>query len=349
MAKYLKAVSILALGLGLAFWFASRLDWQTVGAHLRNAQIWPLVLAAVLVNATLFARALRWQALLAPIAPIGLRNLFAATAVGFGAIFVIGRTGEIVRPAVLSLRERLRPTATFATILIERVFDTAAVVAAFAFNLLFLQLPGNRQSEFSAIRSLGLLLAVGVVIGIAVLVLLRLKAALFLDWLERLSSRLPKRLVQPLLNFVRHLSEGLSILLDFPALLRTVFYTMCVWGLASIAAWLTLYAFGLNYPASYIIFILGFGLVGSVVPTPGGSAGAFHAAEAKAFEFLGLEPNLAASVAIIHHLVAFGPPFLLALYFLVRDEIGFGQIRDALASEGRPETVLHGQPNPLNE
>ncbi len=342
MAKYLKAVFILALGLGLAFWFISRLDWQTVSGHLRNAKIWPLALAAVLINLSLVARALRWQALLAPIARIGLRNLFAATSVGFGAIFVIGRTGEIVRPAVLSLRERLRPTATFATILIERVFDTAAVVAAFAFNLLFLQLPGDRQTELSAIRSLGLLLAIGVVVGIAVLVLLRLKASLFLAWLERLSSRLPTRLIQPLLNFVQHLSEGLSVLLDVRALLRTVIYTACVWGLVSIAAWLTLYAFGLNYPVSYIIFILGFGLVGSVVPTPGGSAGAFHAAEAKAFEFLGLEANLAASVAIIHHLIAFGPPFLLALYFLVRDEIGFGQIRDAIASEGRSETALHG-------
>jgi uncharacterized protein (TIRG00374 family) len=234
------------------------------------------------------------------------------------------------------MRERLRPSATLATILIERVFDTAAVVGAFAFNLLFLQLPGDRQGDLDTIRSLGLLLVLGVVAGIATLILLRLKSEVFLDWLARTSSRLPKRAIEPLLNFVRHLSEGLSVLLDLRALLQTTFYTLCVWGLVSVAAWLTLYAFGLAYPASYILFILGFGLVGSVAPTPGGSAGAFHAAEAKAFEVLGLEANLAASIAIVHHLVAFGPPFLLALYFLVRDDIGLAQLRNLIASESQP-------------
>ena len=82
---------------------------------------------AALINLTMLARSLRWQAFLTPIAKAKLSNIFAATSVGFGAIFVIGRAGEIVRPAVLSLRERLRPSATIATILIERVYDTTAV------------------------------------------------------------------------------------------------------------------------------------------------------------------------------------------------------------------------------
>ena len=104
MSKNLKSVLILAIGLGLAWWFISRLDLDTVGAHLRNARIWPLLLAALLINLTLFARSLRWRALLSPIRATKLSNLFAATSVGFGAIFVIGRAGEIIRPAVLSLR-----------------------------------------------------------------------------------------------------------------------------------------------------------------------------------------------------------------------------------------------------
>jgi len=94
-----------------------------------------------------------------------------------------------------------------------------------------------------------------------------------------------------------------------------------------------LFAFGLNFSISHTIFVLGFGLVGSVAPTPGGSAGAFHAAAAKGLEFLGLDPNLAASIAIVYHLIAFGPPFLIGLFYLIRDDISLGQLREMIASE----------------
>jgi uncharacterized protein (TIRG00374 family) len=337
MGKKFKSILILAIGLGLAYWFVSRLDWHTVGTHLRSAQIWPLILGAILINLTMLLRSLRWQAFLAPISEVGLRNLFAATSVGFGSIFIIGRAGEIIRPTVLSLRERLRPSATLATILIERIYDTTTVVSLFAVNLLFFKLPAQSAVDpgrLDTIRSIGLMLLAGVIMGIITLVLLRLKAETIIGWLEIRSKRLPQKLINPLLNFIRHLADGLSVLLNLRELAITVFYTACVWGLVSAATWLTLFAFGLTFSLSHVIFILGFGLVGSVVPTPGGSAGAFHAAAAKGLEFLGLEANLAASIALIYHLIAFGPPFILGLYFLIRDEISLDQLREIIASEG---------------
>jgi uncharacterized protein (TIRG00374 family) len=335
VSKNLKSVLILAIGLGLAWWFISRLDLNTVGAHLRNARIWPLLLAALFINLTMFARSLRWQALLSPIRATKLSNLFAATSVGFGAIFVIGRAGEIIRPAVLSLRERIKPTATFATILIERLFDTTAVVSLFAANLLIFKLPPDQSNAnaLNAIRSVGLALLIGVAVGIALLVLLRLKAAAVIEGLKRRGAWLPKKLSYPLLNFISHLADGLSVLLNLRALTVTIFFTACVWGLVSAATWLTLFAFGLNFPISHTIFVLGFGLVGSVAPTPGGSAGAFHAAAAKGLEFLGLDSNLAASIAIVYHLIAFGPPFVIGLFYLIRDDISLGQLREMIASE----------------
>jgi uncharacterized protein (TIRG00374 family) len=338
MSKKFKSILILALGLGLAYWFVSRLDWNSVKINLLSAKIWPLVLAAILVNITLVARSLRWQAFLAPIKPVGLRNLFAATTIGFGGLFIIGRAGsEIIRPTFLSLRERLRPSATIATILVERIYDSSTIGLLFAINLLFFRLPADRAGAWESVggtREVGLVLTSILLSGLAILVLLRLKAGLIIEWLRRVTGRLPKRFTQPLLNFVTHLADGLSVLLNLRKLAVTIFYTACVWTLVSAATWLTLYAFGINFSPGQIIFTLGFGLIGSLVPTPGGSAGAFHAAAAKAFEFLGLESNLAASIAIVYHLIAFGPPFILALYYLVRADISLDQVREMIASEG---------------
>lgn len=313
-----------------------------VGTHLRNAQLWPLLLAAALINLTILVRSLRWQVLLAPIARVKFSNLVAATAVGFGGLFVIGRAAEIIRPAVLSLREKLQPSATFATILIERIFDTVAVVTLFSISLLFSELSPDQAVAWQKVggtQTFGLLLLLGVVSGVITLILLRLKALQIIAWMERQSIRLPQKLIRPLLNFARHLADGLSVLLNLRELAIATFYTLGVWSLVSSATWLTLYSFGLNFSVQQTIFVLGFGLVGSVVPTPGGSAGAFHAAAAKAFEFQGVESNLAASTAIVYHLIAFGPPFVLALYYLIRHDISIRQLREMIASEGNPKDL----------
>lgn len=344
MAKKLKSILILLIGLGLAYWFVNRVDWQMVGVHLRNARIWPLVVGALLVNITILMRSLRWQAFLAPIARVSLRNVIAATSIGFGGLFVIGRAGsEIIRPAVLSLRERLQPSATLATILIERIYDTTAVVLLFALALMFLQLPADRTATWDKLggtRTVGVFLLLALLTGIIMLVVLRLKAEPIINWLQRATSRLPQKLAQPLLNLVRHLADGLSVLLNLRELALSIFYTACVWALVSFSTWLTLYAFRETFSLGHVLFILGFGLMGSLIPTPGGSAGAFHVAAAKGLEFVGLEPNKAASIAIVYHLIAFGPPFVLGLYYLIRDDISFGQLREMIASENSPPALV---------
>lgn len=314
-----------------------------VGEHLRNVRLWPLGVAAALINFTIFVRSLRWQALLAPIAQVKLGNIFAATAIGFGGLFIIGRAAEILRPTVLSLREKLQPSATFATILIERIYDTVAVVILFSISLLLFEPSPDQIKVWQSVggtKTLGLLLLLGILVGIIILVSLRLRAEPILGWIQNRSNRLPQNFFQPLLNLVRHLAEGLSVLLSLPKLAVTVLYTALVWGLVSSATWLTLYAFGQKFSFPQVLFILGFGLVGSIVPTPGGSAGAFHAAAAKALEFLGVESNLAASIAIVYHLIAFGPPFIVALYYIIRQDISYKQIREMIASERESKDLI---------
>lgn len=332
----MKSLLVLAVGLGLAYWFASRLDWAKVGGYWRHANLWLLVLGGVLINLTMVARGLRWQALLAPIERVKLQDTIAASAVGFGAIFVLGRAGEVARPLVLSLRTKLRPTATVATILIERIFDMSAVVVLFAANLLVFDLPPEKVASIGLLRQqrlLGGLMLLGVSVGIGILVLLRLRAALVLRLVERLFGWLPRKLLLAITNLVQHLADGLSVLLNVRELIVTLLSTALVWLLVCSATWLTLAAFSLYYSAGQVIFILGFGLVGSLVPTPGGSAGAYHAAAGKGLDFLGVESNLAGAIALALHLVSFGAPFILGLFYVARDGIGFGKLREMIARE----------------
>jgi hypothetical protein len=228
-------------------------------------------------------------------------------------------------------------------------FDMATVATLFAVNLLFFNLPPESQVDAATLMTIhrvGLWMTIATVLGIAVLILFRLKTAAVVKMLERLTQRLPERVTKPLIAFVQALSAGLSVLLRVRELLTALFYTLLVWASVGLATWLVLQAFKLDLSLSAAVFVMGFGLIGSLVPSPGGSAGAFHAAAAAGLVILGVEKNLAGSVAIAFHFVAFGPPFLLGLFFLAKDGIGLGSLREMISAPVGATTGDSSSPPP---
>ena len=85
--------------------------------------------------------------------------------------------------------------------------------------------------------------------------------------------------------------------------------------------------------------MLGWALVGSLVPTPGGAAGAFHAATAGALIFLGVDVETAAAISIVMHLVDFGPAFIFGLVYLLRGDINLSRLRSLTSSEAVEHAV----------
>jgi len=322
---------LVAAGLLGAFWY--RLDWPLVEESLRRMRGALVLLAIVPILMTYLTRALRWRVFLAAMGSPTLGNTLAATVIGFSTIFVLGRIGEATRPLVLSLRERTRPSAPFATILIERLCDMLTVAVAFAVSLFFISGPGGSREPFAALKLLGeaaLLLSVFGVIGLSVF---HFRADGALEVLERRSRWIPEKLRRPVLNFFRHLADGLSILHDVRALARTVAYTLATWGLVAVSFWLVARAFGLHLTIASVIFVIGFAMVGSLVPTPGGSAGAFHTTTMLGLMWLGIERNAAASMALILHAVSFGPALLVSPYFLRRGGFSWATLRELALAE----------------
>lgn len=71
-----------------------------------------------------------------PIAPhAGAVRIFKATAIGFTAVVVFGRPGELVRPWLISRAESVPFSSQMATWFLERVFDLLAVLALFGVGL----------------------------------------------------------------------------------------------------------------------------------------------------------------------------------------------------------------------
>lgn len=337
MRKYLKFLALLLLAGLILWWFGRGLNWSEVGTTVAATDKRLLALAGVVIAAGYMFRALRWRTLLAPLSPSNLLDLFAATTIGFSALILIGRAGEVVRPVVLPLRDRrVRPSASFVTIGLERICDSVAVVVLFAINLLWFQPPsGLPASDYAHVKQAGLILLALAFAGLAGLALFKKFSEKVIGRVESILTKLrfiPGVVSRTLLVILKQLAEALSVLVNWRELLAVVGWTAMLWCAVAFASWCVLHAFHLNFGFSSALFIMGWSLVASLVPTPGGAAGAFHAATAAGLIFLGVEKDQAAAVSIIMHLTYFAPALVFGLYFFLTGKVNFAHLRHVLSS-----------------
>lgn len=333
--KYIEFAALCLLAAALLWWFGRNLDWVEVRRSLSTADPLLLTIAILIICLAYLVRAFRWGALLKPLGAARLTDLFVATTIGFSAVFLIGRAGEVVRPVVLPMRDpRVRPSAALVTILIERIYDFVAVALLFAVNLIWFKPPFAQEISLSRVRAVGLALLAGTLVGVAFLIWFRKNSTRLLDALNRLFARwrfVPKRLATLIVRILEQLSSALRVLVNAAELAETAGWTVLLWLGIACANLLVLRAFHLDVGLAETIFVLGWSLLGSLVPTPGGAAGAFHAATAAGLLFLGVKKETAAALSIVLHLVDFGPAVLFGLFYLIRGDLSISRLRTLIS------------------
>jgi uncharacterized protein (TIRG00374 family) len=343
LRKHLKFIALVVLAAVILWWFGRGLNWAEVRQSLGQSDGRLLAASIAVVCVTYLIRAFRWRALLAPLTEASLRELFVATTVGFGSVFLFGRAGEVVRPVVLPLRDRrVRPAASFVTIMVERLCDSVAVVILFSANLLWFRAPLSNATELMRVREAGVILLVIALVGVAGLVWFERQSQRATRWLDQRMagwSFVPERIRNAAISTLEQLATALRVLAHPRELVVTATWTLLLWLAIVLANGLVIRAFGLPFGFSETVFVLGWALVGSLVPTPGGAAGAFHAATAAGLVFLGVAREQAAAVAIIIHLVDFAPAVLFGLYYLLRGDIQIKRLRELTSSEAVEHAV----------
>lgn len=331
----------------LLWFFGRNLNWQEVSDSLRKANALYIILAVLIICLGYLLRAFRWKVLLAPITESSLKELFATTTVGFAAVFFVGRAGEIVRPMWLPMRDpRVRPSSALVTLGLERIFDLAALICFFSVNLLWFDAPVGREREFAYVKFIGNIMLACVALGfIGLFIYLRFSAPI-IAFAERVSDRrfVPKKLRRVFLSLLNQLAASLLILKSVREFFWVVFWTTALWLSIAIPTWLVILAFNLPHeiPLAGAMFVMFWAAMGSLIPTPGGAAGAFHAVTAGGLIFLGIEANDAAAVAIVMHLVYFAPALIFGFYYLFHGDISIKRFRSLLSSENAVEEITEG-------
>ncbi len=345
LRKSLKFILLFLFAVFIFWFFGRNLDWQEVTESLRRANAYYLAAAFLITCIGYFLRACRWQTLFQPITETSLKELFAATTIGFTAILVVGRAGELIRPMWLSMRDRrVRPSAALMTLGVERIFDLAALICIFAVNILWFDAPAGREKEFAYIKLLGNLLLVGVICGFIGLYIYQKYSSGIIAWFEKATDKkfVPKKIRLVFISLLRQLATTLQILRNGREIAVVVFWTLLLWFSIAVPTWLVILAFDLPVEVTFSgsLFVMFTAALGSVVPTPGGAAGAFHAATAGGLMFLNVERNDAAAVSFAMHLVYFTPALIFGIYYVLHGDMSIARFKSLLSSEHAEDEIL---------
>jgi hypothetical protein len=322
--------------------------WDRLWGSITGARPDLLLMAVIGVYCTFLLRAIRWQFFLNPIKRASLWVLFAGQILGFSSIFLVGRPGELVRPAYIAKKERVSMSAMLAVWLLERVFDTVTMVALFAAALHFEPVgPASAKgvSILGVLHKGGNLLLGFTGLLVAGLVVFRLKAASMTAGTLKLFGFLPDRALQSLGRFLRSFGEGLSVIRDWRGLAGSVLTTLVLWALNTTIFWLVFKGVrhGLGHMswlgAAITLFCAALGLL---IQFPGIGGGYQVGAILALVEVFNMRAEPATGAAILIWIVMLVPTLALGLVLLVQEGLSFRKLEAIAEDEAQTATVGEG-------
>ena len=243
--------------------------------------------------------------LLKPLKPVAFPSLMSATAIGLMANMLFpARLGEIVRAWVLGRREHLDTSASFATVIVERLLDGFTILFILAALLLWVPLPMGEGLAW-ALRWGGLLVLAGYLAVFAFLLYVHRATAQAVRGVQRVCWWLPARSLEKLCQLLQSFSEGLHTLGDRRYLGRIIAGSVALWGAIGMYNFLVVLAFQLEVPLSVGFFLLVFQAFAVMLPSSPGFMGTYHAAIVACLTLWGVTTEVALGVALVMHALGF--------------------------------------------
>jgi uncharacterized protein (TIRG00374 family) len=335
-------VSLLAIA--LLGWFLRDANLADVWSHVRTARVGMLLLALGFIGTTFWVRAFRWQQMLAPIGPTRFRTVFRAGVIGFAALSILpARVGDLLRPYLVARQDGLPFTATFATIVMERVLDLIAVLTLMALYVWgFADTSTWNPRLLAPIEISAALGGLGAIALLAIMWVLASHPERIGTLLHSTDRILPRRMALRLGQLASTFSSGFAVAREPRGFLMALLWSFPLWLAIAGETWAVTRAFDIALPFTGTFLLQLFLVVGVAVPTPGG-VGSYHEAYRWGVtSFFGAPNDQAVAAAIVVHAIAFMPVLLLGLIFMAQDGLSFGRIT-ALTGTVTTEAVRRDQ------
>lgn len=319
----------LAVSLVLLYWALHDVSPGELLQHVREANIWLLAIAVANQTALFAVRAARWKVFLDPVLPDSpFRPRFASTCIGFMVNNLLpARVGEFARAYALSQVQPISVSASFGSLVVERLFDAITLAVFLAAPLL---MPSLRLAPGLGHELVGKLLAALVIFGAVTLALLALiwRPALAVRTFRLTIGRLlPHKLTDKIVQIIESFVTGLGAMRRPELVLKGFAWSFFHWGLGAFGLYLGMLAFGIVQPG-YLgaVFLQGVQAFVVAVPSSPGFFGLFEASVRLALTPFGVDPGRAVSFAFAFHIGTYLPVTLIGLFYLGRFGLTWSEV-----------------------
>jgi len=301
--------------------FLWNVNLDEVVAAVEHAEFKLIAAAIAIALLNYWLRAIRWQLILRPVGRVRHVSALIATAVGYAAITLLpARMGDLVRPIVLSQREKIPLSGTLASIFTERLFDLWTVVLYFLVFVLFPPQMGNLDAQaehnLRVLSLSGYVAGIGLVLGTLVLLGLFRYQEQFVRAVTTPVGRIRESWQVPVANFLNHFLDGLRVLQRPRDLIVIIGWSIAIWYVIYWQVRVTLLAFDIDLPLRAAYFLVTLSVIGLAIPTPGGIGGMHKAIQLGLTAFFAVGLNTATAVAIVYHAICFVPITIIGLLCL---------------------------------
>jgi len=333
--KYLHLfIGLIIIAFSLYYAFKGVKLEELTGALMSVHYIYLIPAICIVLLSYLF-RAMRWRYLIRPVKDIKTSTLFSPLIVGYMANMLPARAGEFIRAYLLSKRERISFSSSFATIFIERLFDLIVLLLLIVWVLIFMPealVPQNQGAEYQIIEKVKIFGGISFLLCIFILFF-----SAFLqfrnDWAMKIvgifTKPLPDKWKDKIVGLVNSFTEGLNIIRDRKGFLATVFLSFLVWATFTVFYYPLYWAFGIEADlpavASIMVLCLTVAIFITLVPTPG-FLGSYHLGCVVALHGIyGIPKAVALSYGIVAWLLAMGLTVLIGVLFALKEHVSFGE------------------------
>ena len=306
-----------------------KVDWAEATAALAGAHY--LYVLPVLATSvwSLYIRAQRWRVLLRPLGTPAMRTLVAATNIGFMANMVLPlRMGEVIRPVLLSRKEKEPLGGILATIVLERIFDMFTIL--FLFGVAASAVSVSTTVSRWGYRLFALAIAVAVVVAF-----IRWRESLALRVLHAALRPLPVRLAEPIEQFFRGFTQALEILDSPLTVVQVLGWSLYLWLVISSSYLFGLLAFELPVPLLVgSVAVMAIIAIAVSVPSAPGFIGSFQLGCTLALAIFGISQSRAIAYSIVLHVSQFVATVGAGLYSLAREGMTLRQVEEVSGANG---------------
>jgi uncharacterized protein (TIRG00374 family) len=290
-----------------------------------------LLLLAAAVATTIFPlRAIRWRIILEPSAPgLSIGPLWRSVAIGMMVNNVYpARLGEIARAYALTREtDRVRFTSAVASLAVDRVFDSLALMLLLVSAMLSPAFPADTMIAGQPIQRGAALFAAGAVALFAILYAIVFFPDRLVSMYASVMGRVSPRLVTRGGEIIRAFSEGLAVLRSPRRFIEVFFWALVHWLVNGLAFWIAFKAVGIDAPFSAANFLQGIIAISVALPSSPGFFGVFEAAAKIGLEVYGVPGGQAVSWAIGFHILSFIPITVIGIYYFARLGLHFSDFR----------------------